>query len=192
VWWPLRGKFCSRLIKKKKLTRSEGPFERGKGLKETWSLWPPQRGVGLREPNLGKTNLRVTLFIRLRFVLHPLADSFIFLTLTRLVVVIIFENFSFALFTPPPSRRLSLLFSNKRVLTNQKLYSTVFKPKALFYYFQSLSSGSWSIYRFGLYFLPLWHQAPKRDQSWPTNPIASPRSSNKNTKAIRVHEMNLE
>jgi hypothetical protein len=38
----------------------------------------------------------------LRFVLHPLADLFIFLTLTRLVVVIIFENFSFALFTPPP------------------------------------------------------------------------------------------
>jgi hypothetical protein len=30
-----------------------------------------------------------------------LADSFIFLTLTRLVVVFIFENFSFALFTPP-------------------------------------------------------------------------------------------
>jgi hypothetical protein len=26
----------------------------------------------------------------------------IFLTLTRLVVVIIFENFSFTLFTPPP------------------------------------------------------------------------------------------
>jgi hypothetical protein len=37
-----------------------------------------------------------------------LADPFIFLTLTRLVVVIIFENFSFALFTPP-SRRLSRL-----------------------------------------------------------------------------------
>jgi hypothetical protein len=30
-----------------------------------------------------------------------LADSIIFLTLTRLVVVFIFENFSFALFTPP-------------------------------------------------------------------------------------------
>jgi hypothetical protein len=29
-------------------------------------------------------------------------DSFIFLTLTRLVVVFIFVNFSFALFTPPP------------------------------------------------------------------------------------------
>jgi hypothetical protein len=29
-----------------------------------------------------------------------LADSIIFLTLTRLVVVIIFENYSFALFTP--------------------------------------------------------------------------------------------
>jgi hypothetical protein len=40
--------------------------------------------------------------IRLRFCFAPsLADSIIFLTLTRLVVVIIFENFSFALFTPP-------------------------------------------------------------------------------------------
>jgi hypothetical protein len=40
--------------------------------------------------------------IRLRFVFAPsLADSIIFLTLTRLVVVFIFENFSFALFTPP-------------------------------------------------------------------------------------------
>jgi hypothetical protein len=72
-------------------------------LKETRSLWPPQRGVGLREPNLGKTNPRVTLFIRLRFVLAPsLSDSLLFLTLTRLVVVFIFVNFSFALFTPPP------------------------------------------------------------------------------------------
>jgi hypothetical protein len=34
-------------------------------LKKTRPLWPPQRGVGLREPNLGKTNPRVTLFIRL-------------------------------------------------------------------------------------------------------------------------------
>jgi hypothetical protein len=34
----LAGKLCSRLIEKKKLTRSEGPFERGKGLKETQSL----------------------------------------------------------------------------------------------------------------------------------------------------------
>jgi hypothetical protein len=78
-------------------------------LKETRPLWPPQRGVGLQEPNLGKTNPRVTLFICLRFVFPPsLADSFIFLTLTRLVVVFIFVNFSFALFTPPPSRRLSV------------------------------------------------------------------------------------
>jgi hypothetical protein len=68
----LAGKFCSRLIEKKKLTRSEGPFERGKGLKETGSLWPPQRGVGLRKPNLGKTNPCVILLICLRFVLHPL------------------------------------------------------------------------------------------------------------------------
>ena len=65
-------------------------------------LWPPQRGVGLQEPNLGKTNPRVTLFICLRFVLLPLLRTrFLFLTLTRLVVVINFVNFSFALFTPP-------------------------------------------------------------------------------------------
>jgi hypothetical protein len=67
VWFPFDWE--------EKLTRSEGPFERGKGLKETRSLWPPQRGVGLRKPNLSKTNPRVTLFIRLRFVLHPLSRT---------------------------------------------------------------------------------------------------------------------
>jgi hypothetical protein len=36
-------------------------------MKETRPLWPPQRGVGLQKPNLGKTNPRVTLFICLRF-----------------------------------------------------------------------------------------------------------------------------
>jgi hypothetical protein len=72
------------------------------GLKETRPLWPPQRGVGLREPNLGKTNPRVSLDYSLAIYFAPsLADSIIFLMLTRLVVVIIFENFSFALFTPP-------------------------------------------------------------------------------------------
>jgi hypothetical protein len=35
-------------------------------------------------------------------------------------------------------------------------------------------------------FSPLWHQAPKRDQFWPSNPIASPKSSTKSKKAIRV------
>jgi hypothetical protein len=71
-------------------------------LKETRPLWPPQRGVGLREPNLGKTNPCVTLHYLLAICFAPsLADLFIFLTLTRLVVVFIFVNFSFALFTPP-------------------------------------------------------------------------------------------
>jgi hypothetical protein len=71
-------------------------------LKETRPLWPPQRGVGLREPNLGKTNPRVSPHYSLAICFAPsLADSIIFPTLTRLVVVIIFENFSFALFTPP-------------------------------------------------------------------------------------------
>jgi hypothetical protein len=53
---------------RERLTRSRWPFERGKGLKETWSLWPPQRGVGLQEPNLGKTNHRVIHLICLWFV----------------------------------------------------------------------------------------------------------------------------
>jgi hypothetical protein len=56
----------------------------------------------LREPNLGKTNLRVSFHYSLAICFVPsLADLIIFLTLTRLVVVIVFENFSFALFTPP-------------------------------------------------------------------------------------------
>jgi hypothetical protein len=56
----------------------------------------------LREPNLGKTNPRVSLHYSLAICFAPsLADSFIFLTLIRLVVVFIFVNFSFALFTPP-------------------------------------------------------------------------------------------
>jgi hypothetical protein len=71
-------------------------------LKETRPLWPPQRGVGLREPNLGKTNSRVSLHYSLAICFVPsFADSIIFLMLTRLVVVFIFVNFSFALFTPP-------------------------------------------------------------------------------------------
>jgi hypothetical protein len=32
------GTLCSKHFEKRKLTRSEGPFERGKGLKETRSL----------------------------------------------------------------------------------------------------------------------------------------------------------
>jgi hypothetical protein len=47
-------------------------------LKETRPLWPPQRGVGLQEPNLGKTNLRVSLAHSLGICFAPsLADSFL-------------------------------------------------------------------------------------------------------------------
>jgi hypothetical protein len=92
----------SRLIEKRSSLGLSDRLREGKGLKETRSLWPPQRGVGLQEPNLGKTNHRVSLFICPRFVFpSSLTDSFIFLTLTRLVVVLKFINFRFALFTPP-------------------------------------------------------------------------------------------
>jgi hypothetical protein len=97
-------------FEKRKLTRSEGPFERGKGLKETWPLWPPQRGVGLKVPNLGKTNPRVSLHYSLAICFAPsLTDSIIFLTLTRLVVVIILR-ISVSPYSPP-SRRLSTKMS---------------------------------------------------------------------------------
>jgi hypothetical protein len=47
-------------------------------LKETRPLWPPQRGVGLQEPNLGKTNLCVSLAYSLGICFAPsLADSFL-------------------------------------------------------------------------------------------------------------------
>jgi hypothetical protein len=88
-------------------------------LKETRPLWPPQRGVGLQEPNLGKTTLRVSLTYSLGICFTTsLSDSIIFLTLTRLVVVFIFVNFSFALFTPPlGDYQYASRFARKRVST---------------------------------------------------------------------------
>jgi hypothetical protein len=62
--------------------------------------------------------------------------------------------------------------ANKSILTNKS-------SNFLTLLFSKFTSGSWSIYCFGLYFLPLWHQAPKWDQSWPFNPIALPNSSTK-------------
>jgi hypothetical protein len=108
----LAGKFCSRLWFEKRSSLDPWIVWEREGLKETRPLWPPQRGVGLQEPNLGKTNLRVSLAYSLGICFAPsLSDSFIFLTLTRLVVVFIFVNFSFALFTPP-SRRLSVTYAH--------------------------------------------------------------------------------
>jgi hypothetical protein len=122
VWWSLREVWFPSDLRREAHSVRGTVWER-EGLKETRPLWPPQRGVGLREPNLGKTNPHVTLFICLRFVLHPLSRTrFLFLTLTRLVVVFIFVNFSFALFTPPlgdyhlRSRRSLNLSNNKLIL----------------------------------------------------------------------------
>jgi hypothetical protein len=52
----------------------------------------------------------------------------LFVTLTRFVVVINFVNFSFALFTPPPSRRLSGL---TRLQTLSKYKNGVLKHQVL-------------------------------------------------------------
>jgi hypothetical protein len=75
-------------------------------LKETRPLWPPQRGVGLREPNLGKTNPCVS----------PLYSFAICFTPSRGLVYISNANPTCSCvyickfqFRPihPPSRRLS-------------------------------------------------------------------------------------
>jgi hypothetical protein len=76
-------------------------------LKETRPLWPPQRGVGLQEPNLGKTNPRVTLFICLRFVFHPLSRTRFFITNANPACSCVYIcKFQFRPIHPP-SRRLS-------------------------------------------------------------------------------------
>jgi hypothetical protein len=49
-------------------------------LKETRPLWPPQRGVGLQEPNLGKTNLCVSLAYSLGICFAPLSRTRFFIT----------------------------------------------------------------------------------------------------------------
>jgi hypothetical protein len=82
-------------------------------LKETRPLWPPQRGVGLQEPNLGKTNPRVTLFICLRFVFHPLLRTRFFITNANPACSCVYIcKFQFRPIHPPPSRRLSVMSSS--------------------------------------------------------------------------------
>jgi hypothetical protein len=99
-------------------------------LKETRPLWPPQWGVGLKEPNLSKTNPRVSLHNSLAICFAPsLANLIIFLTLTRLVVVIIFENFRFALFTP--SRRLSGSFGSIAKKGTDLRRKSLFSPRQI-------------------------------------------------------------
>jgi hypothetical protein len=73
-------------------------------------LWPPQRGVGLREPNLGKTNPRVTLFICLRFVLRPLSRTRFFISNANPACSCVYIcKFQFRPIHPP-SRRLSTAY----------------------------------------------------------------------------------
>ena len=71
----LAGKFCSRLSFEKR--SSLGPRDRLREgrVERDPAFVASSTGVGLREPNLGKTNPRVTLFICLRFVFHPLSRT---------------------------------------------------------------------------------------------------------------------
>jgi hypothetical protein len=87
---------------RRRLTRSKWAFERGKGLKQTRSLWPPQRGLGSLEPNLGKTNHRVIRFIFLVDLFFPsFPDSNFILTLTKACSAFKCCKFQFSPIHPP-------------------------------------------------------------------------------------------
>jgi hypothetical protein len=81
-------------------------------LKKTRPLWPPQRGVGLREPNLSKRNPCVTLLICLRFVLHPLSRTRFISNANPACSCVYICKFQFHPIHPP-SRRLSALYEGK-------------------------------------------------------------------------------
>jgi hypothetical protein len=93
-------------------------------------LWPPQRGVGLQEPNLGKTNPRVTLFICLRFVFHPLSRTRFFITNANPACSCVYIcKFQFRPIHPP-SRRLSVLLLNLIIMMS--LFNDTIVPKMEF------------------------------------------------------------
>jgi hypothetical protein len=76
-------------------------------LEETRPLWPPQRGVGLQEPNLGKQISVSHLLIRLGFVLRPLSRTRFFITNANPACSCVYIcKFQFRPIHPP-SRRLS-------------------------------------------------------------------------------------
>jgi hypothetical protein len=85
-------------------------------------LWPPQRGVGLQEPNLGKTNLRVSLAYSLEICFCALSRGLVslLLTLTPTCSCVYICKFQFRPIHPP-SRRLSLILSWVAPLLRKKV-----------------------------------------------------------------------
>jgi hypothetical protein len=75
-------------------------------LKETRPLWPPQRGVGLQEPNLGKTNLRVSLAYSLGICFAPSRGLVYISNANPACSCVYIYKFQFRPIHPP-SRRLS-------------------------------------------------------------------------------------
>jgi hypothetical protein len=77
-------------------------------LKETRPLWPPQRGVGLQEPNLGKTNLRVSLAYSLGICFCALSLGLVYISNANPACSCVYIcKFQFRPIHPP-SRRLSV------------------------------------------------------------------------------------
>jgi hypothetical protein len=117
-------------------------------LKETRPLWPPQRGVGLQEPNLGKTNPRVTLFICLRFVFHPLSRTCFLITNANPACSCVYIcKFQFCPIHPP-SRRLSLFIVHRSFIrTIHHHYSPLLCTVTIHHCYYSLLLFIVTIYR---------------------------------------------
>jgi hypothetical protein len=71
-------------------------------LKETRPLWPPQRGVGLREPNLGKTNPCVSPLYSLAICFTPSRGLVYISNANRACSCDYFKEFQFRRIHPPP------------------------------------------------------------------------------------------
>jgi hypothetical protein len=86
---------------RKRLTRSKWSFERGKRLKETRSLWPPQRGLGSLEPNLDKNKSSCSSALFLGWFVFPSPGLYLSPNANLgLNCVLKFINFIFRLSTP--------------------------------------------------------------------------------------------
>jgi hypothetical protein len=97
----LAGKFCSRLIWEEKAHSVRGTVWEREGVEKDPTFVASSTGsrFARTEPRYNKFACH-TLYLLVICFAPSLTDLIIFLTLTRLMVVINFVNFSFALFTP--------------------------------------------------------------------------------------------
>jgi hypothetical protein len=88
-------------------------------LKKTRPLWPPQRGLGLREPNLGKTNPCVSPLYSLAICFTPSRGLGFISNANPACSCVYIWKFQFRPIHPP-SRRLSVVHRQSPAISNGK------------------------------------------------------------------------